>query len=132
MKKLAPYIIILALAGIAIGYYMYNKPHNETKNTKSDVIISPVDLLKAYETDESAANVAYLDKILEVEGNVKSVNLLEKGISLSLDAGSEMSSIICEFESADALAGVKMGDKVKVKGFCTGYLTDIVLVRCSI
>ena len=132
MKKFVPYIFILALAGISIGYYMYNKPHNETKNTKSDVIISPVDLLKAYQTDESAANVAYLDKILEVEGNVKSVNILEKGISLSLDAGSEMSSISCEFESADALAGVKTGDKVRVKGFCTGYLTDIVLVRCSI
>ena len=132
MKKFVPYILILALAGIAFGYYKYNKPHNETKNTKSDVIISPADLLKAYEADETAANVAYLDKIVEVEGNVKSINILEKGISLSLDAGSEMSSIICEFESADALAGVKTGDKVKVKGFCTGYLTDIVLVRCSI
>ncbi len=131
MKKFLPYILVVALGGGFIGYYMYNKPHNETKGATSDIIISPADLLKAYETDEAAADVAYLDKILEVEGIVKSINTLDQGSSLSLDAGSEMSAITCEFEAADALAAVKMGDKVKIKGFCTGKLMDIVLVRCS-
>lgn len=132
MKKILPYIIAFILVSGAVGYFMYNKPHNETKGATSDVIISPADLLKAYETDEAAADLAFLDKILEVEGIVKSINVLDQGSSLSLDAGSEMSSITCEFEGADALAGVKPGDKVKIKGFCTGKLMDIVLVRCSL
>lgn len=132
MKKILPYIIAFILVSGAVGYFMYNKPHNETKGATSDVIISPADLLKAYESDEAAADLAYLDKILEVEGIVKSIQVLDQGSSLSLDAGSEMSSITCEFEGADALAGVKPGDKVKIKGFCTGKLMDIVLVRCSL
>ncbi|MBK7805923.1 MAG: hypothetical protein IPJ51_06440 [Saprospiraceae bacterium] len=132
MKKFLPYVLVLIVVSGAVGYFMYNKPHNETKGATSDVIISPADLLKAYETDEAAADLAYLDKILEVEGIVKSIYVLDQGSSLSLDAGSEMSAITCEFEAADALAGVKPGDKVKIKGFCTGKLMDIVLVRCSL
>lgn len=86
MKKFLPYVLVLIVVSGAVGYFMYNKPHNETKGATSDVIISPADLLKAYETDEAAADLAYLDKILEVEGIVKSIHVLDQGSSLSLDA----------------------------------------------
>ncbi len=132
MKKYIPWVIVAVLIGGAVAYKMYNKPHAETKDATADIVITPADLLKAYETDETAADKAYLDKIIEVEGVVKSVNQVEQGASLSLETGNDMAAIICEFESNNALENVKAGDKVRVKGFCSGKLMDIVLVRCSL
>jgi hypothetical protein len=133
MRKFIPYIIVAAvLIGGLIAYNMYNKSHVETKDATSDIVISPKELLDAYELDEAAADAKYLDKIIEVKGTVKAINQVDKGGSLTLDTGNDMSSIICEFESVDAYANVKAGDQVTVKGFCSGKLMDIVLVRCSL
>lgn len=132
MKKYLPFILIIAIGSGIFGYMQYNKSHKETDGATADVVISPKELLDAYDGDESAANQLYLDKIIEVEGTVRSINEVEVGSSISLDTGDEMSSIICEFEMLDAISSVKVGDKVTVKGFCTGKLMDIVLVRCSL
>ncbi len=132
MKKYFPYILIIIVIAGVVGYNMYNKDHKETKDATSDVVISPKELLAIYEQDEVAADAKYLDKIIEVKGIVKEINNVSNGGSISLDTGNEMASIICEFESAAAYANVKVGDEVKVKGFCTGKLMDIVLTRCSL
>ncbi len=132
MKKYLLVIALLALLGGVIGYRMYNQPHVETAGTTADVVISPVDLLTAYQLDEGKANSMYLDKIIEVEGIVLSINKVTEGGSISLDTGDAMACIICEFENQVDIANVKVGDKVKVKGFCTGMLMDVVLSRCSL
>jgi hypothetical protein len=132
MRKFLPYVVIVFLLVAGYGYWSYNKSHKETAGAKPDVVISPNELFQAFDKDENAANALYLDKIIEVEGVIKSVNETEMGASLSMDTGNDMSAIICEFESKDALKNVKTGQKVKVKGFCTGKLMDIVLVRCSL
>lgn len=132
MRKVLLFIIVFGVVGGAIGYNMYNKDHKETKDIKADVVISPQELLAAYETDEAAADTKYLDKIIEVKGKVSVINEVEKGGSLSLDTGSPMAAVICEFESKESISSVKVGDEVVVKGFCSGKLMDIVLVRCSL
>ena len=132
MKKYLLIIASLALIGGVVGYRMYNKPHVETSGSTADVVITPAELLAAYTSDEMKADSMYLDKILEVEGVIVSINEVENGGSISLDTGDAMSSIICEFENKADVANVKVGDNVKVKGFCTGKLMDIVLSRCSL
>lgn len=132
MRKLLPVIILVIIISTIVGYNMYNKSHVDTKDSKADVTISPSKLLSEFETDEAAANTKYLDQIIEVKGIVKLINQVETGGSLSLDSGNEMASIICEFESKESIAGVKVGDEVVVKGVCSGMLSDIVLVRCSL
>ena len=67
-----------------------------------------------------------------LEEIVLSINKVTEGGSISLDTGDAMASIICEFENQVDIANVKVGDKVKVKGFCTGMLMDVVLSRCSL
>ncbi len=132
MTKLIPYILILLIAAGVFGYYTYNKPHKETSGVKADFVVTPLALLQAYETDEIVADKTYLDKIIEVGGIVKAINQVDKGGSLSLETGSEMSAIICEFESGEVISKISVGDSVTIKGFCTGKLMDIVLVRCSL
>jgi len=132
MKKYIYIILVLAIIGGLIGYKMVNKSHVETKGVTAEFVLKPAELLAAYEIDEAAADTKYLDKILEVKGNVKEINEVENGGSISLDTGNDMASVTCEFESKDAVNGIKIGDEVTVKGFCSGKLMDIVLVRCSL
>jgi hypothetical protein len=39
-----------------------------------------------------------------------------------------MFGINCTMEEKDG--NIKEGDEVVLKGICTGYLTDVVLIRC--
>lgn len=133
MRKLLPVILLVAVISGVVGYRMYNKSHTETKDAKSDVVISPKALLEIYEMDETAADAKYLDKIIEVKGVVKEISAVATGGSLTLEGINELSSIICEFESQNAYANIKIGEEVTVKGFCTGYLMgNVVLSRCSL
>jgi hypothetical protein len=132
MKKFLPIVLVLALLGGGYGYMQWNKKHADVAAAKSDVAISPSDLLKEFNEDENLANSKYLDKVIEVEGTVKSINTVDVGGSVSLDTGDEMASVTCEFENASDVVGVKVGDKLRVKGLCSGKLIDVVLNRSAI
>jgi len=131
MKK---YLIIILLAVIGIGFYAiteYNRGPRDLSEEAADISLSATILLSEFETDETAANKAYLDKVIQVSGTILELNK-EGANSLSLDAGNPMSSVICELGENEIFGGVKIGDKVSVKGQCTGYLMDVVLVKSVI
>ena len=132
IKKFWPFFILILIVAIIFAYKSYNKPHKEADSTQPDVIMTPVELMAAYDADETAANIKYLDKLIQLKGKVKQINQLTTGASLTLDAGQEMAAVICEFQEGDALKGVQEDQEITLNGFCTGKLMDIVLVRCSI
>lgn len=124
---------LLGLFGGGYGYYMYNKPVESLENVRSDHEIAAKDLLAKYEIDESKANELYLDQVLEVSGEVAKIEAEEGGkTSIYLDTGSMMSSIICELDDRSSANGISVGDNVTIKGLCSGYLMDVVLVRSII
>ena len=87
----------------------------------------------AFEDNELDANTKYLDKIMEVSGTVKEVNTGGKGmVSVTLDTESGMFGVICQMDNLtqhDRL-DFKEGEKIKLKGICTGVLMNVILVRC--
>ena len=132
MNKFLPLALLALLSFGGVSYYLYNKPHKEAKDTKADIIIEPAALLAEYEENEEVANSKYLDKLIKIKGTVKTINNVDNGASVSIDTGNELSSIICEFEDSNLVESIKVGDMIEVKGFCTGKLMDIILIRCSI
>lgn len=131
MKKIIIGIVILGVVGLSYGAYMYFKPNANMSDLKSDVTFTAQDLLTAFETDEAAANTQYLDKVIEITGTIKDISTSEEGvISVTLDAGSELSGVICELQKETKHRTFKVGETVIFKGMCTGMLMDVVLVRC--
>lgn len=120
-------LVILGTGGI-VGYKMYTKPHRSVAKAKT-IQISATDLVSAYENNEAGANSLYLDKVLEVKGEVNEVSKNQKGETVITLKGSDMSGLICTLEGTPATE-VKPNSPVVIKGICTGYLTDVVLVRC--
>lgn len=133
MKKILPALVLVALIGGGIGYYQWNKPHQNMESAAADLTMEATALFAAFEADENAANAAYLDKIIQVSGTVITSSIGEDGlVKVTLDSGDAMFGVICEL---DALATHQRtqflpGEPLTVKGKCSGKLMDVVLVRC--
>lgn len=139
MKKQVKYVLIIVLlliAGAGIyGYHLYNERNPSLRDVSSSVRLSADELFTAFDKDETAAARQYSDKVLSVRGLVRQVDKDAKGgYTLYLSTPELLKSISCSLDSLyrGAPPEVKQGDSVTVKGVCTGYLMDVVLVRCVI
>lgn len=70
-KKILYFMLAAALIGGAVGYALWNKPHQDIGAAKADIAIDAIALYNEYNTDENAANAKYLDKVVAITGKVK-------------------------------------------------------------
>ena len=98
IKKILGIVVLLGLIGAAVGYYYYSKPTESLKDAPAVLCVSADSLFSQYEMDEVGANAKFLDKVIEVDGKVQSVNTDTSGLSLTLQTGSGMFGVICKLE----------------------------------
>jgi tRNA_anti-like len=132
MKKILLLILSLGIIGAGIGYYMYNKPVASLEKKKADAEITADQLISAYEADEKAADSLYLGKVVQVKGKVSAVAQEEGTTKIQLETSNPISMIICEMEDSTTGTEVKSGDEVTIKGMCSGYLSDVILVQSTL
>jgi len=130
-KNLLYLFLIGLLAGSIVGYMQFNKPAIDMDKAKVDLSLSANKLLADYETDETAANSKYLDKVIAVKGVVSKVNESGEKKQIFLETDSGLSSVICQLDDTETTLP-ELGDHIKVKGICTGYLMDVVLIKSII
>jgi cytochrome c-type biogenesis protein CcmE len=124
-------ITILALAGAAIGMYLYNLEPKDLGQVKPDFIVTSTELQQSFEEDETAAIAKYVNKIVEVSGEIGSVEKGENNsVNISLKTNNSISSIICTFPSGVDSEKIKEGSPITVRGECSGYLMDVLLNNC--
>jgi len=139
MKK--SFIILLAVVVVimvaAVGVYSY--VFQEQKNTfdlKAEYSIKAEDLFKQFEMNEQSASAKYIDKILEVDGKILAIKEIAGNYQFSFV--DENFGVTCFVDSNYAvqqkkeILNLKIGDEVKIKGKCNGYLSDVKLDRCVI
>lgn len=110
-----------------MGGYLYNKPVQSVDKLKVNYIINSNELLQDYLKNEKTANEKYLDKTLVVTGIIDKIENSNGLTSVYLNTGNDISKIICQLESTDP--NISEGQTVKIKGVCTGFLMDVVLIR---
>ena len=137
MNKTLRYLLILLLLGLLaggyIGYRMWNKPHRDVAGAEADISLEATDLYLQFATDEAAANAKYLDKIVQVCGQVATVSAENGAVSVLLDTGDPFGGVACELDHLREHPRTEfpVGERVCFKGVCTGYLSDVVLSRCT-
>lgn len=137
MKK-KNYLIaaVLLLLLIAFGgYSLYNKPTRNLTDETADLSLPAPELYRQFSENEATANQQYLDKVLQVKGVLQNVSRGNDGsLNLTLDAGSPMGGVTCEIPGTNIPEGLnlKTGREMTVKGQCTGFLMDVVLVKCVV
>lgn len=132
MRKILIPLLVIAVIAAAIGLYMYNKPVESLERKKAEVNVSAEQIVSDYEGDENAANEKYLGKVVEVSGKVVNVVTEEGKDKVHLETSSPMSVVICELEEGKEAKELKAGDQANIKGLCTGYLSDVILVQSTV
>ena len=132
MKKILIIVLILAAGAASYGYYLYNKPRSGVSEMKTAYVTDAKSLFSEFSTDENSANAKYLGKAIEVSGMVRSVDIDDRGTMNVAIETDEMGAVNCQFEKKDQMPEVTAGKNVKIKGVCSGFLLDVVLVDCEI
>ena len=120
-------LLIVALC-IRIGVYKYNEAQPDTSDIQADVQISAMAIMETYESNEPHANDLYLNKYVDVTGTIAKIVTDEK-CSLYLKTNSMLGFVIAELSDCSITSDIREGSSVTVRGLCSGYLSDVILVR---
>ena len=146
-NRIVKYGILLVglclLVGISVAVYMFNKPKRNIAKTKAEYSLSATQLLTEFTQNEQTANAKYLSaaygKVIQVTGVIGEID--QKGdtaCNLSLkEPAMHSGSINCSIEKTEIpnVKSLKVGDKIAVKGECTGYLditNEVSMVNCLV
>ena len=124
-------IVIIALAGM--GLYWYNKPHAGVGNKAPEVQISVADLYNEYQRDELNADKKFLNRIIEVTGEVTDVQTTSGSTIITLSLAGELGGVSCRLATNENPNIDSHKTKIMtIKGKCSGFLMDVNLVDCVI
>lgn len=128
LKILAAVVLAALIIGAVIFYRIWYQPHRNVKEERG-IQVTAQDIMTAYTSNEKNANTIYLDKAIEVKGEVSDLSKNEAGKTIiTLKTSDPTGGVRCTMKE-DA-GGVKTGSVVTIKGICTGYLMDVTLIEC--
>ena len=130
-KRLIWTSILVVAALVALYLYKeYNRTNSDLTNLKADIEISAGDLIKEFETGDSAANKKYLDKVIELTGNVKNLEKDDAGdYTIVIGDTLSMSSVRClpDTNHRSDAAIIKENSTITIRGVCTGFIKKEML-----
>ncbi|MFY8003610.1 MAG: OB-fold protein [Chitinophagaceae bacterium] len=126
------FLAVLAIAGT--WFFVFYKPTHFKRNVAKEagLVITADSLVKAFQQNETAANTQFLNKAIEVTGVVTEVAKTEQGNTTVLIAsGDAFTNVYCTLQANETK--VPQPNKViSVKGLCTGFLSDVVIIDAII
>ncbi|WP_158288403.1 OB-fold protein [Mucilaginibacter psychrotolerans] len=128
-SKISLIIFVLAFAAaIGVWYYAFKYSvtnHRDVANENA-IIVSASQIVKDFQTNETKANKTYLNKVIQLKGEVLKKDQDQAGnYTLTLKSDDPFSSVFCTLKK-----GVKLSNKdstITIKGVCEGFLSDVVL-----
>ncbi len=126
MKKVLYLLLFVVLAAAAIGYYLWNKPHETALNAETVFRMSAFELYEAFAADSAQANRQYLGKMIEVTGEMTSSEKTGNGMLVFyLKAPSEMGVVSCQMLPEETRVPAP-AEQVTIKGHCNGFEGDLL------
>lgn len=131
LKTLIYIVLLLAVTGAAVGYYMWNKPHAKVEDAKG-IAITALALAKEYTAGEQEADKKYLNKPIEVSGTVGELEKNQDGgLMVILQSEDPTAGVQCAMREKNIT--VEKGSQITLKGFCSGNgITGVSLTDCII
>ena len=130
--------VAIAVSGAVIaciyGYKEYTRKLPDTNQLKAAFTLKATDLIQQFAADEAKATVKYSDHVISVQGIVDSVQPADASGAVFLNDGSSVTSVMCQFDKKNCqeILGLQKGEVITIKGICSGYLMDVVMVRCVV
>jgi hypothetical protein len=125
-------VVIIAITAILVSLIFYFKKHTDLSKANPDFVLTATALQKEFEADETAASSKYINKILELSGEIGYIARTDSNtLNISLKTDNEISSVICTFSAVKGPVDPIAGDEITLRGICSGYLMDVLLNNCA-
>lgn len=135
LKRILQFGLIALVIGGAVGYYLWNKPHASIG--KADITTTAMEISADFDKDENEAMKKYVGQdgktiVVQVSGKISDVKNDTSGITIALDTGDPINGVSCVLDrfTQQPRTDYKVGEEVKLKGLCTGKLSDVIIDRC--
>lgn len=116
---------LILSAGLTV-YFVYAREHRDVSSEKG-IQVTAQQLFEAFAADETKANALYLDKAIQITGEVVNVSTNQDGnIVVDFKTNDPFFVINCTFKTDPG--ALKAGDNITFKGICTGYIPDANVV----
>jgi hypothetical protein len=124
--------VLMLTVGLVLFLYYYNKPHVNVHDSDVAFSVTAEHLIDEYQNDEYGTTQKYAEYIIEVIGEVHEITTSNGSTVVTIKPTNSESSIICNMQVAENLNVMQLqkGDEVRIKGVCSGYLLDVIMVRC--
>jgi len=132
--KIALFVVVfIAITAILVALIFYFKKHADLSKANPDFVVTATALQKEFEEDETTASAKYINKILELSGEIEYIARTDSNnLNISLKTDNEISSVICTFSMGKGPSDPKAGDEITLRGICSGYLMDVLLNNCAL
>ncbi len=128
-KKIILSVLVLIVASIAgVWFFIFYKPTHFKRDVADEkgITITSKELVKTFQSNESGANTIYLNKVLEVTGEVADIKIDQTGnTAVTLKSDDAFANVFCTLKAGSSQP--KTGTIITVKGICNGFLSDVVL-----
>ncbi len=123
MKKRSVITVVILLVIALAAYYAYTKYDEKTPdlvNRKPDVATDITTMLAAFEKDTASAGKLYLDKLVEIRGNVKSIDS-SGAVILGTEGNPSEIVIGLDRRHLEDYKKIRVGTEAVLQGVCSGY-----------
>ena len=134
-KKYGWLIVLVILGVAAYAYREYTRKPADLDTVQAEASVDAAALVQLYEKDEQQANTLYLGKAIDVTGVVSEINnQKDTSVNIMLGNKDDMHRVSCllNINQVDKVKNIQSGQKISLRGICTGYLLDVELNRCVI
>ncbi|CAN5246559.1 hypothetical protein BH11BAC6_BH11BAC6_03300 [soil metagenome] len=124
-KKLVIIITVVFMAAITYALYEWNKPQRDVQDEEA-IKVSAGAIFDSFTVNEPTANQLYLNKAIEVTGEVAEFKKNQSGQAVVyLKTNDPVFGINCTFKTDPGY--LTKGSTITFKGICTGYLSDVII-----
>ena len=122
LKKLFVIILVLFVVGGVIIYLIFTEKFEDTGKQTAVFSLSAIELIKEFQTNDSAANKKYVEKIMLVNGTIAETEAVDSALNVKMMDTLTGSYIIFAFQDQHIKEAkqLKEGDNVSIKGSCSG------------
>ena len=114
--------IIIVIAIVGVVWYVFTQKFTDTIKEKADFTLTALDLIKEFNANDKLANKKYAEKIIIVTGVVSEVENADTTVNIKIADSTTGSYAIFAFQQQNLQEAktIKEGDKVSIKGSCSG------------
>jgi tRNA_anti-like len=124
-KIILTLIALIFVAGVSYALYIWYMPARDVTNEKG-IEVTATAIYDSFANDESKANSLYLDKVIQVTGEIAEVKKNQAGQTVViLKSDDPIFGVNCTFKNDPGVLHKK--DAITFKGICTGFLSDVVI-----